>query len=85
MALVAVRHALDTVSEYTCKEMDAIINLLQYCLRNSVVHYRGKWYLAQEGAPTGNPEIPAVANIFVKYVLDEKILVHPKVIDFNKL
>ncbi len=32
-----------------------------------------------EGAPTGNPEVPPVANILVKYIIDEKILKVPVV------
>ena len=83
VALEAVRYALDEVSDYSDKEKDALISLLDYCLKNSVVHYRGDWYQSKEGAPTGNPEIPSVANIFVKYVLDQKILVDSLVSDSN--
>ena len=85
VALEAVESALTSNSNYTSTEIKAIIMLLNYTLRNSVVHYRGAWYLSKEGAPTGNPEVPPVANILVKYVLDEKILVHPTIMPMNKL
>ena len=85
VALVAVRDALDKNSEYSDKEKEAIISLLSYTLRNSVVHYRDEWYQSAEGAPTGNPEVPSVANIFVKYVVDQKILPHPEVYNLNKM
>ena len=63
VALEAVESALTSNSNYTSTEIKAIIMLLNYTLRNSVVHYRGAWYLSNEGAPTGNPEVPPVANI----------------------
>ena len=85
VALEAVESALTSNSNYTSTEIKAIIMLLNYTLRNSVVHYRGAWYISKEGAPTGNPEVPPVANILVKYVLDEKILVHPTIMPMNKL
>ena len=85
VALMAVRDALNKNSEYNDKEKDAIISVLSYTLKNSVVHYRGEWFQSAEGAPTGNPEVPSVANIFVKYVVDQKILPHPDVYFLNKM
>jgi hypothetical protein len=85
LALVAVRHALETASQHGSKEIDTIIMLLNYTLRHSVVHYRGFWYLSLQGAPTGNPEVPSVANIHVKYVCDERIFVDLRVTPWNKL
>ena len=85
VALIAVRDALNKKSEYSDKEKDAIISLLRYTLRNSVVHYREDWFQSAEGAPTGNPEVPSVANIFVKYVIDQKILPHHDVYPLNKM
>lgn len=85
LALVAVRSALESNSKYGSGQIDAIIKLLTYTLRNSVVHYRGSWYLSVEGAPTGNPEVPSVANIHVKYVVDCRIFVDPNVMAVNAL
>ena len=85
IALEAVKEVLDSTSTYNRNEKDAIIAILGYTLKNSVVHYRGEWYQLIEGAPTGNPDVPAVANIFVKYVLDNKMLPHTKVQPLNKL
>lgn len=85
LALLAVREVLDSNSSYSENEKQAIVDMLSYTLKNSVVHYRGKWYQAVEGAPTGNPEVPSVANIFVKYVIDQKMLSHPSVSPLNRL
>lgn len=84
-ALVAVEHALNAVTDYSASQIGAILMLLDYNLRNSVVHYRGSWYLSLEGAPTGNPEVPPVANIYVRYHLEEKILVDIRVAPYNQL
>ena len=62
-----------------------ILELTKYTLNNSVIHYRGIWYKSKEGAPTGGPESPSIANIHVKYVLDEKILKDQKVMKLNKM
>ena len=85
VALTAVEHALNTQTAYSTEEITAILKMLSYTLNNSVVHYRGNWYLSKEGAPTGNPEIPAVANIFVKFVCDTEIFIHETVEPLNQL
>ena len=83
--LKAVREALDSNSSYNENEKDAIVTILGYTLRNSVVHYRCKWYQAVEGASADNPEVPSVANIFVKYVIDQKKLSRLTVSPLNRL
>ena len=85
LAIEAVEHALRKCSEYTDNQIAMLLELTKYGLDNSVVHYRGSWYKSKEGAPTGGPEVPAIANIHVKYVLDEKILVDPNVSKLDKL
>ena len=74
VAMEALKDALCKCSSYNDEQIDMLLVLTRYCLENSVVQYRGDWYKSKEGAPTGGPEVPAIANIHVKFVLDEKIL-----------
>ena len=85
VALEAVNVAHNEVTSYSEPQIGAIIKLLSYTLRNSVVCYRGEWYKSCEGALTGNPEIPPVANIMVKYLLDEKILPGANILPLNRM
>ena len=39
LALTAVKEALHQASDYDVNEVEAIIDLLDYCLRHSVVHW----------------------------------------------
>ena len=56
-----------------------ILEVTQFCIENLVVHYKGKWYLSLKGIPTGGPESGSIANIFTKWILDEKLLNSPSV------
>jgi hypothetical protein len=85
LALEAITDALNVSSNFNDDQKEMIVQLASYSLRNSVVHYRGEWYKSKEGAPTGNPELPPIANIFVKYVVDNKILPHRDVVKLNYL
>jgi hypothetical protein len=85
LALEAIKDALVTTSSYSNQQIEMIGELAEYTLRNSVVHYRGNWFKSKEGAPTGGPESPSIANIHVKYVLDKKILDHVEVRRLNSL
>ena len=62
-----------------------IIDLVKLCLENSVVHYRNEWYLSLDGLPTAGLESSPIANIYVKWGLDEVILKHPEVCAINRL
>ena len=85
IAVDAIMDALSKITDYSGEQIDMILELTRFSLNNSVVHYRGGWYKSCEGAPTGGPEVPAIANIHVKYVLDEKILIDERVKKRNKL
>jgi hypothetical protein len=85
LALEAVQDALNKCTDYSSEQINMLLQLTRYALENSVVHYRGMWYKSIEGAPTGGPEVPAVANIHVKYVIDEKLLNDRRVMKINKL
>ena len=85
LALIAVGHALETSSNYLPQERAMIIDLVKLCLENSVVHYRNEWYLSLDGLPTGGSESSSIANIYVKWGLDEVILKHPEVCAINRM
>ena len=62
-----------------------IVELIRICIENSVVHYRGSWYLSILGLPTGGPESGSCANLVVFYVLEKILLVHPSIAPHNKM
>ena len=85
LALTALRHALDTVTNYTEDQKNMIVELIRLCIENSVIHYRGSWYLSVLGLPTGGPESGSVANLVVFYVLEKILLIHPSIAPHNKM
>ena len=58
---------------------------MKICIENSVIHYRGCWYLAKLGLPTGGPESGSLANLVVFFVLEKILLIHPSIANLNKL
>ena len=64
---------------YAEELINVILQLVRFCLENSVVHYRGKWFKSENGVPTGGPESGSIANIdiYVKWMLDKRLLIHP--------
>ena len=62
-----------------------IVELVNFSINNAVVHYRGGWYSPKDGLPTGGSESGSIANIYVKWCLDQKILVNPDVAKYNKM
>ena len=85
LALDALRDALNTVTNYSEKLKDMIVELVKICIENSVVHYRGSWYLSILGLPTGGPESGSLANLVVFFVLEKILLVHPAIATRNKM
>ena len=43
-----------------------IMDLLEFCLRNTYFTYRGKYYKQVEGAAMGSPTSPIVANLYME-------------------
>ena len=62
-----------------------IVKLVKLCISNSVVHYRGSWFLAILGLPTGGPESGSLANLVVYFVLEKILLIHPSIAYQNKM
>ena len=85
LAMVAIEDALRTCTEYTEQLIQTVLDLMMFCLQNSVVHYRGFWYRSNDGVPTGGPESGSAANIYVKWFLDKKLLVDPSISLLNKI
>ena len=50
-----------------------------------MIHHGDEWYQFAEGAPTGNLEVPSVANIYIKYLVDKKISSHVRNTPFNRM
>ena len=85
IALQALRDALDTVTNFSEAQKDMIVELAKVCIENSVIHYRGSWYLSILGLPTGGPESGSIANIVVYFVLERILLPHPSIAPLNKM
>ena len=85
LAMEALQDALQTCTDYTHELNQAILRLVDFCLRNSVLHYRGQWFRSEDGVPTGGPESGSIANIYVKWMLDKKLLPHPTIAPKDKL
>ena len=83
LAVAALKDALDTVTDYSVSQKNMIAELVKICIENSVVHYRGSWYRSLLGLPTGGPESGSCANLFVFFVLEKILLVHPTVAPLN--
>ena len=58
-------------------------SIVQFSINNSVVQYRGCWYTSKKGIPTGGPDSGSIANIFVKWLLETKLLKAPEVTRHN--
>ena len=85
LAMEAIENALRVCTEYSEELINVILQLVKFCLENSVVHYRGNWFKSEDGVPTGGPESGSIANIYVKWMLDTRLLVHPTLAPKNKI
>jgi hypothetical protein len=85
LALQAVEDALSTRTDYPNEVIVTILELTKFCLENSVIHYRGRWFRSKDGVPTGGPESGSIANIYVKWMLDKKLLIHPSIAPKNRM
>ena len=85
LAVEALTDALISVTAFSNEEVNMIVELAQYCIKHSVVHYRGKWFKLLHGIPTGGPESGSIANIVVYFVIEKILLVNPKISQLNKL
>ena len=81
----AIKHALQTCSKYSHDQINMIVELVNISINNAVIHYRGSWYAPVQGIPTGGCDSGSIANIYVKWCLDTKILTSPTVIRYNNL
>ena len=50
----------------TSMTVEHIINLLEFCLRNTYFSFQGRYYEQTEGAAMGSPINPLVANLFME-------------------
>ena len=54
-------------------EVENIILLLEFCLKNTYFSFQGQFYEQVEGAAMGSPVSPIVANLYMEY-LEQKAL-----------
>ena len=85
LAMDALEDALKTITAFTDEQVKMTVEMANFCIKNSVIHYRGHWYRSRVGIPTGGPESGSIANIVVFYVLEKILLVNPKISPLNKL
>ena len=85
LALEALEDALCTSTNFSEQQIEMILHLARICIENSVIHYRGTWYCSILGLPTGGPESGSLANIFVFFLVQKKLLVHPDICCLNKI
>ena len=81
----AILHALQTCTDYSTDQINMIIELVNISINNAVVHYRGAWFSPKVGIPTGGSDSGSIANIYVKWCLDCKILCDSAVLKYNKM
>ena len=81
----ALEDALRSCTEYSDDLINVVLPLVKFCLQNSVVHYRGNWFKSEDGVPIGGPESGSIANIYVKWMLDKRLLIHPAIAPKNKM
>ena len=63
----------NTFKERTVMEVEDIILLLEFCLKNTYFSFQGQFYEQVEGAAMGSPVSPIVANLYMEY-LEQKAL-----------
>ena len=85
IALQALVHALVFATDYSSEQIDMIVVLVEICITNSVICYRGSWYKTVLGIPTGGPESGSIANIVVYFALENILLPNPRVKALNKM
>ena len=54
-------------------EVEDMILLLEFCLKNTYFSFQGQFYEQVEGAAMGSPVSPIVANLYMEY-LEQKAL-----------
>ena len=72
----------NTLKERTVMDVEDIILLLEFCLKNTYFSFQGQFYEQVEGAAMGSPVSPIVANLYMEY-LEQKALStapHPQVL-----
>ena len=57
-----------TLKDRTVKDIDDIILLLEFCLKNTYFSFQGQFFEQVEGAAMGSPVSPIVANLYMEYL-----------------
>ena len=62
----------NTLKERTVMDVEDIILLLEFCLKNTYFSFQGQFYEQVEGAAMGSPVSPIVVNLYMEY-LEQKL------------
>ena len=68
-----------TLKERTVLTVEDIIQLLEFCLKNTLISFQGQFYKQVEDAAMGCPVNPIVANLYMEYFEQKalSIATHP--------
>ena len=67
----------NTLKERKVMEVDDIILLLEFCLKNTYFSFQGQFYEQVEGAAMGSPVSPTVANLYMEYLEQKNLSTAP--------
>ena len=66
---IAIREALDTCSNFHKEKIDSVVEIVDFNVKNAIVHYRDEWFRTCKGISTGGSDLVCIANIFMKWVI----------------
>ena len=70
----ALHHCFNKCTEWTQSIKDLLIKLILYTLNNQQIYWNGKYYLLNQGIPTGGKHSVPLANIMLTYALTQGLL-----------
>lgn len=71
IASQALMDVLTLASDFTEAEIQGFIYFAHYLMKNSVIQYKGLWYRAKEGIPTGGSSSRPVADCVMGFLMRE--------------
>ena len=66
--VLALRHCFDKCTPWTDDIKEILIDIIMYTLRNQQVYWDNKYFMLNQGIPTGGKHSVPIANIFLTFV-----------------
>ena len=66
-----------TLKDRTVIDVDDIILLLEFCLKNTYFSFQDQFFEQIEGAAIGSPVSPIVANLYMEYLQQKALSTTP--------